>query len=65
MFMIGGRLYHLGPDDLEFPDAKRYCNNLNLEMASVRTPDEYNNVKTHMGKLIISALLETYSLKIQ
>ncbi len=65
MFMIGGRLYHLGPDDLEFPDAKRYCNNLNLELASVRTPDEYNNVKTHMGKLIISALLETYSLKIQ
>ncbi len=65
LFMIGGRLYHLSPDDLEFPDAKRYCNNLNLEMASVRTPDEYNNVKTHMGKLLISALLETYSLKIQ
>ena len=51
MFMIGGRMYHQSTEEHEFKDAKRYCNNLNLELASVGTAQEYDNVKNHMGEL--------------
>ncbi len=50
MFMIGGRLYHQSVNELEWQDAKRYCNNLNLELASIRTPEEFDNVKNHLGE---------------
>ncbi len=47
---VNGRLYHVGKEKLAWKYAKEYCNQLNLELASVATQDDYNNVMSIHGE---------------
>ena len=50
---VNGRLYHTSEYELNWKYAKEYCNQLHLELASVATKDDYDNVVSILGGYII------------
>ncbi len=51
--MVNGKFYHGSNIEYVHQDARKYCTDLNLELASVDTQKNYENVAYFIGKAAV------------
>ncbi len=47
--VVDGILYHISTNDIKFQLAGMYCRGINLELASLAEPDEYQALMALVG----------------